>query len=155
MKSVAVTRRFRICKIDKSLAELVPNKKSLHGRKLLCKDCAAEYWRARRATDPLTRQRHVDAVLRSKMLSKLGLTTPEYKKMVENQDDRCKLCGGTDKGRHARFRTWNIDHDHKTNRVRGLLCHSCNISIGHYEKLMERVGLDAIHTYLSHPRTPE
>lgn len=36
-----------------------------------------------------------------------------------------------------------IDHDHKTNKFRGLLCQSCNRQLGWYEKYQ-----DSINTYL-------
>jgi hypothetical protein len=116
----------------------------------ICKVCRAKYWRDRREADPLVRQRHTDSVLRSKMLSKHGLKNPDYERLVKEQGDRCALCGTTDKGRSDRFRTWNIDHCHKTNKVRGLLCHWCNIAVGYHEQLIEKFGEDRLMRYL-HP----
>lgn len=53
---------------------------------------------------------------------KYGLTLKQYEKMVRLQKNRCKICGRPPKPgkRH------NVDHDHKTDRVRGLLCFHCN-----------------------------
>lgn len=31
-----------------------------------------------------------------------------------------------------------LDHDHKTGKIRGLLCHGCNLIIGRYEAILER-----------------
>lgn len=47
------------------------------------------------------------------------------------QQGCCKICGidfGTLK------RQYNVDHDHKTGRIRGLLCPECNTKLGTYEK---------------------
>ena len=60
-----------------------------------------------------------------------GLTLDEYHAMVERQDFKCASCGEVPDtnygGSHDGF---HIDHDHKTERVRGLLCDLCNPAIG-------------------------
>ena len=55
-------------------------------------------------------------------LKKYGLTVEMYDAMHIAQDGKCAICGGppgTIKGFH-------VDHNHLTNKVRGLLCHICN-----------------------------
>jgi hypothetical protein len=48
-----------------------------------------------------------------------GITIDDYDRMVEKQSGKCAICGKEDSKLH-------IDHDHQTNRVRGLLCGPCN-----------------------------
>jgi len=56
-------------------------------------------------------------------------TWPEFlaiKKRLFNGP--CDLCGITKNGDRKRF---YIDHDHATEKFRGILCHNCNVSLGH------------------------
>lgn len=54
------------------------------------------------------------------------LSKEEYEQLVKNHENKCAICGAPPKGKRL-----NIDHDHKTGRVRGLLCHDCNVLLGH------------------------
>lgn len=57
-----------------------------------------------------------------------GITPEEYLSMYEMQEGKCKICEEkpqTKRGLH-------VDHCHKTNRVRGLLCHGCNVGLGSF-----------------------
>lgn len=48
--------------------------------------------------------------------------------MLSRQDDRCAICRTEiPGGRHGIF---NIDHNHQTGEVRGLLCSKCNVGLG-------------------------
>lgn len=51
--------------------------------------------------------------------------------MLEEQGNRCAICNEA-----STKRAMSIDHDHKTGKVRGLLCDSCNLSLGHLEREM-------------------
>jgi len=62
---------------------------------------------------------------RKRLAINYGLTESDVNHMIEQQNEMCLLCG-----RKVKL---VIDHDHKTGRVRGLLCTRCNISLGWLE----------------------
>ena len=49
-----------------------------------------------------------------------GLTAEQYEALLAHQGGACAICGG-----ERRYRL-NVDHDHASGRVRGLLCRRCN-----------------------------
>jgi hypothetical protein len=62
-------------------------------------------------------------------IEKVGFTSELYFSMFEEQNGVCALCGTVSKNIKL-----SADHDHKTGKARGLLCHSCNIAVGYLEK---------------------
>lgn len=61
---------------------------------------------------------------------KYGISLEEYKKLYESQNGVCAICGKEEK----RGRMLSVDHDHKSKKVRGLLCDNCNLFLGRFEK---------------------
>lgn len=59
-----------------------------------------------------------------------GITPEEYQAMCDVNHGRCTICDKQPHieyaDRHARIQRLNVDHDHKTGAVRGLLCQPCN-----------------------------
>lgn len=75
------------------------------------------------ATDRRTRDRYLQRTH--------GITLAEFEAILDFQDGHCAVCpstGGT--------RSLHVDHDHKTGRIRGLLCFFHNA-------LLMRRGVDA------------
>ena len=68
------------------------------------------------------------SVRKARLLCSWGVTLEEYISMLKNQKRRCAICGTTkmDNGR----RNFCVDHNHKTGKVRGLLCGKCNKGLG-------------------------
>lgn len=62
--------------------------------------------------------------------NRFGLSPTEYRAMLEKQGGKCAICGTMDSGRENTVRL-SVDHCHETGRIRGLLCHSCNVFLGH------------------------
>ena len=85
---------------------------------------------------------------------KYGLTRPELEQMTLQRNNRCDICGRHPSGTRP---TLHIDHNHLTGQVRGLLCNSCNLSVGWAEKFFvhERKFLRQIFKYLKHPPTQD
>jgi len=53
-----------------------------------------------------------------------GITLEIYKEMFNKQNGRCAICKNE-------FKTLCVDHDHLTGKIRGLLCHKCNLILGY------------------------
>ena|SRR5690606_7374142 len=52
-----------------------------------------------------------------------GITKEQYNEMLERQDFKCAVCKRPESDFPRKFA---VDHDHKENFVRGLLCTNCN-----------------------------
>jgi len=74
---------------------------------------------------------------------KYGITVADYDRMFLEQGGKCKICGVDKPGKNTRTKYFHVDHCHKTGRVRGLLCISCNVLLGQFEN-----RLDAVLNYL-------
>lgn len=61
-----------------------------------------------------------------------GLSDEEYKKMLWFQNNLCAICEKPEKAKsqNGEIRELCVDHCEITKKVRGLLCHQCNIGIG-------------------------
>lgn len=89
---------------------------------------------------------------RASLKHKYGLSEADYTHMLASQDGKCALCVSPNCGRTAG--KWSaghfmVDHDHSTGRVRGLLCHKCNVRVGAYEGLLADVGVHKLVAYLT------
>lgn len=59
------------------------------------------------------------------LLSKYGISLEEYNKLLIKQNYCCAVCKDI-----PTYQRLHVDHCHKTGKIRGLLCQSCNVSIG-------------------------
>jgi hypothetical protein len=56
-----------------------------------------------------------------------GCSPELFQAFNEKQGGKCAICGGVNDRGHALC----ADHDHETGIIRGLLCRTCNLGIGH------------------------
>jgi hypothetical protein len=79
-------------------------------------------------------------------LDRYNLDRLDQIKLFESQNGKCKLC---EKNVYMfngnRYNSGYIDHDHSNGKVRGILCHPCNSSLGYLEKY---ISLDKIKSYM-------
>jgi len=61
---------------------------------------------------------------------KYGITPEDFKQMFEAQQGKCAICNEEPKTK----RGLHVDHDHETGKVRGLLCHGCNVALGSFKE---------------------
>lgn len=62
---------------------------------------------------------------------KYGMTLDDYSNLYTKQEGRCALCRVHQRDLNYKL---NVDHDHKTGEVRGLLCTLCNVNLGEIER---------------------
>lgn len=75
-----------------------------------------------------------------------GISLSEYETMLARQEGKCPICDSNFPGGKG---TWQVDHCHTTGVVRGLLCHHCNLLLGHAKDSV-RCLKQAIHYLQSH-----
>ena len=76
-----------------------------------------------------------------------GLSLAEYNNLFLKQSGCCDICG---KHQTVFAQTLNVDHDHNTGKVRGLLCGRCNVFLGVIEN---NEWVTKMRAYLSKERT--
>lgn len=52
----------------------------------------------------------------------------DYEQLLQQQGGKCALCFIP--AEQARFGRLDVDHDHETGKIRGLLCNKCNRALG-------------------------
>ncbi len=122
-----------------------------------CKLCLSKYNNSPEVKDKLFKRKY-------------NITYNKYQEMNKNQNYSCWICGCDASDSRNKVKTsyqenanlyFSIDHNHKTKKVRGLLCSNCNTGLGQFEdnqewlqKAIEYLKVDA-EDYLSiHPPTP-
>ncbi|KKL81777.1 hypothetical protein LCGC14_1991340 [marine sediment metagenome] len=124
-----------------------------------CRPCASAYSKRwyksedRRAQNAAYREAHPEQIketmrkhaakaiaadplwYRRKNLQRLyGITLEDYERMLKEQGGGCAICGVAPKKlSHA------VDHNHKTGKVRGILCHMCNRGLAFFRDKPERL----------------
>jgi hypothetical protein len=126
-------KRCTRCGEDKQLSEFQTEKRSSDGVTSRCKQCLSAYQKSWYQEKGGMYHR----------VSRYGITPDEYHEMLEEQLSCCGCCGSPDPRRKAGF---VIDHDHNTGKIRGLLCHNCNIGIGQLGDSLD--GLNKAVAYL-------
>lgn len=72
---------------------------------------------------------------RNALYRKLGITNEDYERMLAEQCGVCAICGKPPKSKRL-----HVDHNHKTLKVRGLLCYSCNTKLAFVEKYVKKIN---------------
>ena len=123
------------CGSKKSAKDFYKEKRVKDGLSARCKECCKADARAVFKANPepyreRARKAYNYAERRARMLMKEYNMTPEdYMALYDKQGGTCAICPATESGHNATDH-FIIDHDHKTKKVRGLLCSSCNLMLG-------------------------
>ncbi len=82
-------------------------------------------------------------------LDKSGWTIEYYNQKVTEQKNRCAICGRTPEEVGSFHKRLCTDHNHNTDKPRGLLCHPCNLALGYLQDNPEFLdkGADYLRSY--------
>lgn len=85
----------------------------------------------RKRTDAKRKQKRREQELERRY----GLTYSDYLAILDSQKGLCSICERPERllGRGGIVRPLNVDHCHTSNKIRGLLCASCNLALGNLE----------------------
>ncbi len=84
-----------------------------------------------------------DRIRNWRLLQNYGITNQDYEQMLADQGFCCAGCG---LHQNILEKKLNVDHDHITGKIRGLLCGSCNRALGLVKDNIET--LVRLHKYL-------
>jgi hypothetical protein len=93
-----------------------------------CQNAQAKAW-AKQNPDKVKAFRR-----KAKLKEKYNVSLEQYEEMFVQQKGVCAVC----LHEHKR-RPLNVDHNHLTGKVRGLLCDKCNMSLGLLSDSKERI----------------
>lgn len=132
------------CGASRQISAYSKDRSKPDGRHSQCKLCHRAHYEAmvlrrtaeehQRAKDR-SRQWRLDnpkrasrTVRNATLKKKYGITADEYDRMFSAQGNSCAICGRSEHGGNGAF---HVDHDHKTGKIRAILCQGCNTSLGH------------------------
>lgn len=125
-------KRCTCCKEEKSLDEFFRTCRATDKRHSWCKICHTRNTKAWYARNPEKAKKYAREWNRKnyakikarRRLREFGIDEVKYQRMLAAQGGKCSGCWRDDV-------VFCVDHCHKTGAIRGLLCHSCNLALGH------------------------
>lgn len=115
------------------------NKKGIHKLLNVCKSCRAiqkkEY--NNKNIDKIRNYhkkfalQNKDIVKNRELKNKYKITLEQYNNMLIKQKGVCAICKT-----NLNKKALSVDHCHSTGKVRGLLCHNCNMGLGTFKDNM-------------------
>lgn len=118
----------RKCLIEKDINLFYNSKKNKDGKFSSCKICDKIKYNNWRKNNPEIRSK---TRKREWLKKRYEMRIDEYDRMVKIQNNRCYICEHSPKKTDdPRTLNLQVDHCHKTNKIRKLLCHQCNRALG-------------------------
>jgi len=133
------------CKVKKPLDQFWLEHRKSGSRKPSCISCMKIYnakyrEKNREKIRESDKKRYWDNIFYQRerhLIRKYGVSLSDYNKMFYKQKGKCAICS------KKQSRSLDVDHDHETKKVRGLLCTNCNRMIGHAHDSPKRLLLAA------------
>ena len=81
-------------------------------------------------------EKHTENYRNNLLKNRFSITIDEYEKILKRQNGLCAIClqKETRLTRGSKnFKRLCVDHDHIAGKIRGLLCHDCNLAVGNFK----------------------
>lgn len=81
------------------------------------------------------RDSHKNEIKNYKLETNYGISLEIYNFLHKKQNGRCGICGNEESAKHSSTKNTQklaVDHCHRTNKIRGLLCQDCNRGLGKF-----------------------
>jgi hypothetical protein len=155
-------KQCRRCNKTKPLSEYHKHKQMRDGHINVCRDCRSTYcygWKnenrqvvkTKKAKYHFERKDDINKLRREDRKANpskykeqnlryfYGITISDYNKMLDEQKGVCRICKNPELSKHknGKIRDLAVDHDHKTKKIRGLLCSMCNMGLGKFRENTE------------------
>lgn len=134
------------CSEKKNIDLFYKDKSRKDGHTALCKSCSSKRSDAYRKTErgketcrasSLRYSRTNKGKIKQRSFNlryNYGMSEHDYMKMIEIQKNRCAICND------EFTETPHVDHCHKTNKIRELLCGRCNKAIGYFRDNVDNLS---------------
>lgn len=109
------------CGLEKDIDEFSKHKSKRDGLRSYCKTCQSRKNRNYKTGDYF-------------LVTRFGINHLDYNSLFNKQEGKCAICGTPQSNIK---KSLAVDHDHKTGRIRGLLCSNCNVAIGLFKDDLE------------------
>lgn len=127
-----------VCNENKPYSEYYKSSREKDGYGYRCKLCDnAARKKSRNRDKPVSENKTKLGYKRRWLFYKYGLDSGDYENMLVAQNYKCAICGtsnprgeGVESDKELSF---SVDHNHKTKKVRGLLCNLCNRALGFFQ----------------------
>lgn len=132
------------CKATKDLDQFYKDKQTSDGLTCWCIDCKKkrqQHYNNRPEVKEQRKEYQIAYIALNPLQAKdsslkrlYNISIDDYNQMFSDQDGCCAIC----KRHQSEFKkALAVDHDHKTDKVRGLLCSGCNLALGNTEDSIE------------------
>lgn len=122
---MTLTKTCKKCGETKLVSEFHKNKATKDGFQYKCKECNLAHvkdWQEKNPDYWKTQKNRLGSISLQRRARTYGISVEEVQKLLEAT--HCEICDTEIVGHK------NIDHDHATGKVRGVLCGPCNRALG-------------------------
>lgn len=144
------TKHCHACNQTKPVEQFSKDRTTWDGQATQCKACRVRYRKDNVAMVPAHRKRwaqanpekgkaynkkwrdaNPDKIKNKQLRHDFGITLIDYNRMSDKAGFSCEICkGGIEDPTTGRRETLAVDHCHKQDKIRGILCRHCNTALG-------------------------